>query len=196
MKPPRSLFNSCSAPFSGLVVHQMPIVKPFSRLTTTKPRNELIKEIFDRHECKVMASYVDEAATSRSRTTSSPAQVCHRGPDAQLKGAAVANDLKAIIVLTTGGFWGKQSVEVTVSRPATPRRVRWPYQTVIEKTPPAGWRTTSAPHRAQQVERWAASETPPQKRQGADLGHSHAEPGATPSTTTNRLRRSGVNVGR
>lgn len=127
----------------GLVVIQMPIVEAVLSVDDNKEnrRNELIKEIFDRHECKVMASYVDESGDKPvTNYYVSGRKYVIEALMRNYKGAAVANDLKAIMVLTTGGFWGKQSVEVTVepSRDAPEKgSLAW-YQTVIEKNP-YGW---------------------------------------------------------
>lgn len=127
----------------GLVVIQMPIVEAVLSVEDNKEnrRNELIKEIFERHECRVMASRVDESGDKPvTNYYVSGRKYVIEALMRNYKGAAVANNLKAIMVLTTGGFWGQQSIEVAIepTRDAAEKgSLAW-YQAVLEKDP-YGW---------------------------------------------------------
>ncbi|HEY9069195.1 MAG TPA: hypothetical protein VIV61_03005 [Candidatus Ozemobacteraceae bacterium] len=124
----------------GLVVIQMPIVEAVISVDDNKENRRIdhLKEIFSRHECKVMASHVDESGDKpMTNFYVSGRKYVIEALMRNYKGVTVANDLKAILVLTTGGFWGKKSIEVVVEpkRDAAEKgSLAW-YQAVLEKDP-------------------------------------------------------------
>lgn len=124
-----------------MVMLDVPVVEAVLSLEDTKQNRRLdnLKEIFKRHSCRILSDSSNDSGDKplhvfyfSGKKYVVDALLSHFGGD------LVQNDLKAVIRITTGGFWsGKKSLDFTIA-PKTGSSVMgdlsW-YKSVIEKDP-------------------------------------------------------------
>lgn len=122
----------------ALIMVQTPVAEAVISFEDGKEQRRLsmFQAMIDRHECRVMASAVDKSGEQprynfylSGKKFVLEALIRHYG------GQEVNNNLKAVLVLTAGGFWGQKTIEVAVN-PTSPEKgtLAW-YQAVLEKDP-------------------------------------------------------------
>ncbi len=123
-----------------LIVIQLPVIEAVLSLDDNKENRRIdsINGIFRRHGIRVISSKVDETGEKpQTNFYVSGKKFVLEALMRNFKGSTVSSDLKAVMVLTTGGFWGKSSIEVSVSPKSNAPEtgsLAW-YQAVLEKDP-------------------------------------------------------------
>lgn len=120
----------------SLVMLQVPIAEAVVTITDNKEKRriEAFRALLQRHECRLLSEFAQD---DRTNFYISGKKFVLEALMRHFKGVEVASNLKAIMVLTTGGFWGKTSIEVTVApKPDATETgsLAW-YQAVLEKDP-------------------------------------------------------------
>ncbi|NCB38448.1 MAG: hypothetical protein EOM80_06725 [Erysipelotrichia bacterium] len=124
-----------------LIMIETPMAEAVISLEDTKKNRRLdnLKEIFKRHGCRIISENTDESGKEAAygfyfsgKKYVVDALLGHFGGD------IVQADLKAVVKLTTGGFWsGKKTVEFNIapdSDNGVMGELSW-YKSVIEKDP-------------------------------------------------------------
>lgn len=119
----------------SLIMVQVPVVEAVISLEDSKEtRFEALRAVFARHEIRLLSERTEE---KQHNYYLSGKKFVLEALMRHFKGSAVTSNLKAVMVLTTGGFWGKASIEVGVSpkpNAAETGSLGW-YQAVLEKDP-------------------------------------------------------------
>ncbi len=122
----------------ALIMVQTPVAEAVISFEDGKEQRRLnaFKAMIDRHECRVISSAVDKSGEQprynfylSGKKFVLEAMIRHYG------GQEVNSNLKAVLVLTGGGFWGQKTVEVTVNPTSQEKGTLAWYQAVLEKDP-------------------------------------------------------------
>jgi hypothetical protein len=123
-----------------LVMIDIPVVEAVISFTDTKNNRRLdnLKNIFQRHNCRILSDNTDDSDGINHTFYFSGRKFVVDAILGHFGGDLVQNDMKAVVRLTTGGFWsGKKSVNFTIA-PTNDNGVMgelsW-YKSVIEKDP-------------------------------------------------------------
>ncbi|MFZ2959378.1 MAG: hypothetical protein WA705_21025 [Candidatus Ozemobacteraceae bacterium] len=123
-----------------LIQVQLPVADAVISCEDTKDnrRVDALKRMLARHDCNVSASAVDTSGDKpQTNFLISGKKFVIEALMRNFKGSEVKNDLRAILVITAGGFWGKSSITVNVtpkSGSSETGTLGW-YQAVLEKDP-------------------------------------------------------------
>lgn len=124
----------------GLVMVQLPIAESVIGVEDNKKnrRIESLKEMLKRHECKILSSAIDDSGDQpQTNIYISGKKFVLEALMRNYKGSEIKSNFKAVMILSTGGFLGKASIEVVVSPDSSaPEKgsLQW-YQAVLEKDP-------------------------------------------------------------
>ncbi|MDD3149103.1 MAG: hypothetical protein PHD82_17575 [Candidatus Riflebacteria bacterium] len=135
---PQQLLNSRQR---RMVMIDVPVVEAVLSLEDTKQNRRLdnLKEIFKRHNCRILSDASNESGDNplhvfyfSGKKYVVDALLGHFGGD------VVMGDLKAVVRITTGGFWsGKKSLDFSISPKAGSSvmgELSW-YKSVVERDP-------------------------------------------------------------
>jgi len=123
-----------------LITIETPIAEAVISLDDNKEnrRIEALQRMMARHEVRVLSSAVDTTGEKpQTNFYVSGKKFVLEAMMRGFKGSEVAGNLRAVMVLTSGGFWGTKTIEVKVAPKAgSPETgtLGW-YQAVLEKDP-------------------------------------------------------------
>ncbi len=123
-----------------LIMVQTPVAEAVISVSDNKENRRItaLEAMLDRHEIRILSSRKDESGDQPVMNYYvSGKKFVLEALMRNFNGTEVSGNLKAVMKITTGGFWGKDSVEVTVTPKAgEPEKgtLSW-YQAVLEKDP-------------------------------------------------------------
>ncbi len=134
---PKLLMNSRQR---RMVMIDIPVVEAVISFTDTSKSRRLdnIKNIFQRHNCRILSDHTDDSNDLNHTFYFSGRKFVVDAILGHFGGDLVHSDMKAVVRITTGGFWaGKKSVDFKIA-PASGKSVMgelsW-YKSVIENDP-------------------------------------------------------------
>lgn len=120
----------------ALVMVQVPVAEAVISITDNgeQRRLEAFKAMLKRHECRLLS---ERTVDKRTNFYVSGKKFVLEAMIRHYQGSEVTSNLKAIMTLTTGGFWGKTTIDVTVApKPNATETgsLDW-YRAILEKDP-------------------------------------------------------------